>query len=283
MLGAARFIWQYADSARPIWHLLFLRRDLGSPLDKDAWADFQQASESMLAPRTAWQKWDDPFQDGTACSRYFGDGKQKVLDEVLGALKSVGRVLREYEAYDFDELVKWNLPRTGHPQRRFRGESLPDPHRMVELITCQMGKRVTGRVSPLAEAGFELLLVEDFCSAAAEAIESWVTQPHAVVVEESGPQAVPKWNGHILTFDGKTIKRYKQPADAQKQVLWAFQHKGWREVITDPLDAIPGYGPEEHRKRMRDTVYQLNQRHVTQGLIRFEAVGGEAIRWHRGH
>ena len=108
----------------------------------------------------------------TAASRFYGLGDQAVVKEVMDALDKAGERLRKYLAYDVPKHCRWRLPKS---LRVLYGDDLRDDHRMLELISRQMGKRVKGRgIIGLQEADLEMLRIEDLRSAAAKAIDDWI-------------------------------------------------------------------------------------------------------------
>jgi hypothetical protein len=80
----------------------------------------------------------------------------------------------------------------------------------------------------------------------------------------------------ILSFHGKTVKRFRVPADNQELILQAFQEEGWPYHLDDPLPRQPGSVPQ---KRLHDTIRRLNA-NQTKPLIFFEGDGrGRGINW----
>jgi hypothetical protein len=78
-------------------------------------------------------------------------------------------------------------------------------------------------------------------------------------------------------WGGTLIKRFRQPAENQEQVLNAFQEEDWPDRIDDPLPPKPNM---ELKRRLRDTVAALNKHHETECLIKFEPDGtGEGVLW----
>lgn len=82
----------------------------------------------------------------------------------------------------------------------------------------------------------------------------------------------PLWNPdeRTLTVGGVLIKSFNQPAKNQITLLEVFAEEGWPRRIDDPLDS----------GKVRQTVVDLNKRHVTKGVLRFHMDGtGEGITW----
>lgn len=88
----------------------------------------------------------------------------------------------------------------------------------------------------------------------------------------------PRWDAvsrELLVAD-QVVKKFNRPAANQHCVLDVFEEDGWPGVIDDPLPPKPGV---DQRRRLRDTVYALNQNQVHR-LLSFHCDGdGEQIRW----
>ncbi len=111
--------------------------------------------------------------------------------------------------------------------------------------------------------------VDDFMSswkAIASALPSQKPQPHWDAAKSE------------LTYNGKVVKRFKQPAKNQTTVLAAFEQAGWPDRIPDPLSTKGFPNP----KRLGYTVVQLKKNHITKpNLIHFEMDGNNAgVIWH---
>ncbi len=95
--------------------------------------------------------------------------------------------------------------------------------------------------------------------------------PEQVDIGEGCEVATPRYDSvrRLLTYQGKTIKQFKQPAKHQECVLRAFEEDGWRPKIDDPLP----------RGKLPQTIRDLN-RNMKDTSIRFEADGtGEGVMW----
>ena len=95
---------------------------------------------------------------------------------------------------------------------------------------------------------------------------------------------LPHWDADRwrLLLGGRLLRQFRQPAPHQTTLLAAFQEEGWHSGhIDDPLPLEPGEGPDDARKRLRETIHNLNQR-LPDGTIRFHGDGtGEGVRWER--
>jgi hypothetical protein len=98
-----------------------------------------------------------------------------------------------------------------------------------------------------------------------------------VVIAEDQAKLTPHWDAELrqLSFNGRSIKRYRVPARNQELILSAFEEEGWPESIDDPL---PPVADIDSRRRLQATIKSLN-RHQTNGLIRFRGNGGERVLW----
>jgi hypothetical protein len=89
----------------------------------------------------------------------------------------------------------------------------------------------------------------------------------------------PTWDPHLreLRVGELVVKRFRQPAWNQVNVLASFQELRWPRRIDDPLTGNSGIEP---KRRLRDTVFALNRSHVTVNVLAFEADGtGTGIIW----
>jgi len=99
------------------------------------------------------------------------------------------------------------------------------------------------------------------------------TEGAPVVMEK---RSRPRWDNDAKTlyYGDVIIKKYKQPAAAQVECLQAFHIERWRKRIHMPLAPVQN---QEPKRRLRLTVYELNQNHVTPDVIRFIARGLDAL------
>lgn len=91
-------------------------------------------------------------------------------------------------------------------------------------------------------------------------------------------QQKPHWDPRTrqLTLGEEIVKELRRPAQNQELVLAAFERSGWAACIDDPL--APEL-PTEAKKRLHNTINNLNRHHLSY-LIRFYANGnGTGIRW----
>jgi hypothetical protein len=95
---------------------------------------------------------------------------------------------------------------------------------------------------------------------------------------------LPYWDedSRRLWLGGLLLRQFRQPAPHQTTLLAAFQEEGWHSGhIDDPLSLEPGEGPDDARKRLRETIHNLNQS-LPAGTIRFRGDGtGEGVWWER--
>jgi hypothetical protein len=94
--------------------------------------------------------------------------------------------------------------------------------------------------------------------------------------------SVPYWDAATrrLWLGARVLKEFRQPAPNQTAILGAFQEDGWAAGhIDDPLPPAHGEGPEEVKRRLQETVKNLN-RGLPPDSIRFRGDGsGEGVRW----
>ncbi|NLY01168.1 MAG: hypothetical protein GXY83_34180 [Rhodopirellula sp.] len=186
MVGRARWIAINFKPFPQFTHQLFVRSDL-KPLNQEDWDAFIARNSGKLpAEVAAWEKW-DVFPDRTAASRYYGFGTDEVVGKIQGALWDGGDTLKEYEEFSVPKCVEWILPSSPRPSH---GERLPDHYRLVELISRQMGVQGVGQGVGWRELGLESFTVDDFASAAVEAIYDWIPDgPYRLDDEEEAKPA----------------------------------------------------------------------------------------------
>jgi hypothetical protein len=83
-----------------------------------------------------------------------------------------------------------------------------------------------------------------------------------------------------LWLAGVLLKEFRQPSPNQTRLLDAFQEQGWVfQHIDDPLPSWPEADEEEAKRRLHDTIKNLN-RSLPSGSIRFQGDGtGQGVRW----
>jgi hypothetical protein len=94
---------------------------------------------------------------------------------------------------------------------------------------------------------------------------------------------LPYWDAENrrLWLGGVLIKEYLQPAPNQTRLLDVFQEQGWENThIDDPISSAPAESEEDVKRRLHDTIKNLN-RGLLPGTIRFSGDGtGQGVRWH---
>ena len=88
----------------------------------------------------------------------------------------------------------------------------------------------------------------------------------------------PVWNPERqeLWLDGNLVKRYRLPSPNQVAVITAFSEEGWPERIDDPL---PQNGETTPKRRLQDTIRNLN-RSMKTSIMKFLGDGsGEGVLW----
>ena len=92
---------------------------------------------------------------------------------------------------------------------------------------------------------------------------------------------MPWWDpeGWRLWLGGRVLKAFRQPAWNQTALLGVFQEQGWAAHIDDPLRRTDGEGEEDAKRRLHDTIKNLN-RGLPPGTIRFRGDGtGQGVSW----
>jgi hypothetical protein len=94
--------------------------------------------------------------------------------------------------------------------------------------------------------------------------------------------ALPYWDAQSrrLWLGAILLKEFRQPAPNQTRLLDVFQEKGWTiPHIEDPLSPAPGDTEQDIKRRLHDTIRNLN-RGLPPGTIRFRGDGtGQGVRW----
>jgi hypothetical protein len=88
----------------------------------------------------------------------------------------------------------------------------------------------------------------------------------------------PNWDSQRqeLWYAGKLVKQYRIPSPNQVAILSAFEEESWPSRIDDPL---PQHFEIDPRRRLNDTIRNLNRSRITP-LIRFSGDGsGQGILW----
>ena len=97
-----------------------------------------------------------------------------------------------------------------------------------------------------------------------------------------GNQLVPRWDpkARQLWLSTRLLKTFRQPAPNQTKILDVFHEDQWaKNHIDDPLPRAPGESEADARRRLHETIKNLN-RGLPAGTIRFRGDGtGEGIRW----
>ncbi len=95
-------------------------------------------------------------------------------------------------------------------------------------------------------------------------------------------QLLPRWDlkGRQLWLSTRLLKTFRQPAPNQTTILDVFQEDEWaKSHIDDPLSRSVGEDEADARRRLHETIKNLN-RGLPPGTIRFHGDGtGEGVRW----
>ena len=79
----------------------------------------------------------------------------------------------------------------------------------------------------------------------------------------AGPAAaVPRWDPdrRRLYLGARLLREFHRPAPAQTALLEAFEAHHWSdEPVAGPLSPDPGEAPDDYRRRLRETVKNLNR------------------------
>ena len=94
---------------------------------------------------------------------------------------------------------------------------------------------------------------------------------------ESRKPTVPVWHAGLrcLFWDGKLVKRFHVPAEAQGAILNAFEQAGWPSSSGNPLQDKKDSLAE---RRLLDAIGKLNRRQLHDRL-RFHANGAHGVFW----
>jgi hypothetical protein len=110
----------------------------------------------------------------------------------------------------------------------------------------------------------------------------WLTERGLAAVRErlaaarAGIRPRPQWlaDGLQLRLGNRIIREFRNNAPCQVLLLAAFEARHWPdEAIPSPLPRTPGESSDEVRRRLVDTVKNLN-RELPWGTIRFRVVPG---------
>jgi hypothetical protein len=95
---------------------------------------------------------------------------------------------------------------------------------------------------------------------------------------------LPYWDAENrrLWLGTYLVKEFRQPAPNQTTLLDVFQEQGWAGRIDDPLGLADGEGEKDAKRRLHETIKNLN-RGLAAGTIRFRGDGtGEGVVWEYG-
>jgi len=102
------------------------------------------------------------------------------------------------------------------------------------------------------------------------------------LVPARAPFPVPFWDAgsRCLWLGERLLKQFRQPAPNQTRLLDVFQEQGWHNThIDDPLLVLDGETEEDAKRRLHETVKNLN-RTLPPGSIWFRGDGtGQGATW----
>jgi hypothetical protein len=134
------------------------------------------------------------------------------------------------------------------------------------------GGRGAGKGKRPVTAGSRFLLTD-----AGLTLARTVASPPPATGPALETSAKPRWDAKAqqLTFAGRLVKTYRQPAANQGLILAAFEEESWPSCIDDPLPFEAEIDPP---KRLQDTVRRLNEQPLP--VLLFHANGsGEGVCW----
>jgi hypothetical protein len=165
------------------------------------------------------------------------------------------------------------------PRRTNRPIGGPDAVRAAfctELLAADKRARQAG-TPLLTRAGQRY--VAGLLVAARAGIAAKLTPPEPVANELGRP----RWDARQrrLFLRAVLLKEFRRPAPDQTAVLDAFQRRQWAtQYLTNPLAPARGKGRKKDRRRLMDTVKNLN-RDLPAGTIHFRTKGGSGVWWER--
>jgi hypothetical protein len=92
---------------------------------------------------------------------------------------------------------------------------------------------------------------------------------------------LPYWDveNRRLWLGTHLVKEFRQPAPNQITLLNVFQEQGWAGRIDDPLGLADGEFEKDAKRRLHETIKNLNRK-LTVGTLRFRGDGtGEGVIW----
>lgn len=110
--------------------------------------------------------------------------------------------------------------------------------------------------------------------------ESGATLARAGCPALGAEPAVPVWDSTHgeLRFLGRLVRHFRNTASNQRAVLDAFEGQGWPAWLNDPLPRSDGQRINLKR-RLHDTIKNLNRGHETRCLHFYGADAGRAVGW----
>lgn len=150
-------------------------------------------------------------------------------------------------------------------------------HSYVQLLQAHEHSSTRGQ-SLLTEAGIcylrQLLLLS-------QGSENKLEEMLLASGDSNTGGSLPYWDGlsRRLWLGGILLKEFQQPSQNQTRLLDVFQEEGWDAHIDDPLPLAPWEKEEDAKRRLHDTIKNLN-RGLPRGTIRFRGDGtGQGVRW----
>jgi hypothetical protein len=169
------------------------------------------------------------------------------------------------------------------------------PASMCHLLACpidamhthilQAHEHGSRQGEPLLTAAGVSRLRELIVAAVSSAVRRKDSAPEEVVGPGSN-QLLPRWDpkARQLWLSTRLLKTFRQPAPNQTLILDVFQEEEWTIYqIDDPLSRGAGEVETDARRRLHETIKNLN-RGLPPGTIRFHGDGtGQGVRWEFGH
>lgn len=88
----------------------------------------------------------------------------------------------------------------------------------------------------------------------------------------------PVWDSlhRTLLFAGNVVKQFGRPSPNAEALLEEFQRRNWARRIEDPLPSVPG---RNRKRRLHETIQNLNRRLDCPILIFRGDGSGKGVRW----
>ena len=257
----------------------------------------QEDSRRSIRPRKSarWEEW-EIFPNRLYCSQYSGWGDKPDLKTFQSLVLKGQCILANYLSLmsTLPEFLHWRLSTSLVLPSTIT--DLPGYYYLIYLInrsgpTSPGAWYLNGRLVAreyeciIDRITFRVRSHKNFVRNAADILKSWLPPAWLLDLVEPQSSTTPRWdnNQRELWYGDLLIKQYRQKFGTQEATLETFQEEGWPTSIDDPLPSKCPKPESEPRRRLRDTVNDLNKHHINPDIIHFDKNGhSNKVTWGLG-